>query len=290
MAKRKIIIILVIVALIIILVAAWFYFNPRKALHFAVPDFEKIELVQAFVKHDTAYLSIYAVLHNKAPYKITIDSLLFDIVLDTTVIITERRPVNIRMAQGQKDTTKLSLKLPVKKVRKVIDRLQGGDSTTLTGNFKIKYNTFLGKVEIPFSKKIGIKVPNPPEITLTGIVREKVEFFKGKADIIAGVQVVNENKHITVKLDSLKYEIALGEGIKAFGSYNQTVTVGGGEVTQIKLPAKIEVDKPMATLLKVLLDKDKTDFTLTISALLTTGEAEKIPIELTVAGMTEIVK
>ncbi|HYG16964.1 MAG TPA: hypothetical protein VEC12_14500 [Bacteroidia bacterium] len=290
MFKRKIIIVLAIILLIIILIGAWFYFNPKKALQFVAPDLEKIELIHGVLKNDTVYLDVFAVLQNKAPYKITIDSLIFDIILDTTVLVKERRAINIKMGSGQVDTTKLSLKLPVKKARKVIERLQGRDSTTLTGNFRVKYNTFLGRVDVPFSRVRGIKVPNPPEITVTDILREKVEFFKGKASIITGVQVVNENKHVTVKLDSLKYEIALGEGIKAYGSYNHTVTVAGGAVTQIKLPAKIEVDKPMATLLKVLFDKDEVNFTLTLSALLTAGKAEELPVEFTIVGITEIMK
>lgn len=288
--KRKIIILLVIIVLVIILAAAWFYFNPKKAVHFIAPDLEKVELIKAYVKNDTAYVSIFAVLQNKAPYKITIDSLLFDILLDTVVIIHERRPLNIRMVSGQTDTTRLSLKLPIKKIRKVINGLQGRDSTSLTGNFTVKYNTFLGRVDLPVSRKRGIKVPNPPEITLTDIFREKVEFFKGKASIIAGIKVVNKNKHITVKLDSLNYKIALGEGIIAYGRYDKTVMVGGGAVTFIKLPAKVEVDKPLATLLKVIFDKDKAPFTLTISALLSTGKVEKIPVELTIVGITELIK
>lgn len=281
---------MLVATVLLVAAAAYFYFNPRSALQLVVPDLEKVSNMEVEIKNDTAYITLYCILKNKAPYKIHIDSIYFNIRLDTVTVVTEKQYINFVHQSGGEDTLALHARLPIKKVRKTIESLDGVDSTSITGDFKIYYDNVFGKTQLDYSKKWDIKVPVPPKIKIIKIQKQEIKLFKKEAVAYAYVQVINASQTLSLSLSGISYNISLGEDITGSGNTGQTVTIKPQTTITVQLPLLLEVKKPLKTSLAILLDKDRMNYTIHLRAILNTPKISGIPVELTAVGMAELVK
>lgn len=274
-----------------LLAAVWyFWLNPSKALNFALPNLNQLSYINATIRSDTAHIAVIGVLENKAPYKLTIDSLRYRLELAGATLISEVDAVNIKQAPGQIDTVDLTFKLPISFTRSMIKELQDQDSTYINAHFELTYNTFLGRTTIPVERKIDIKVPSPPDIKLKKVRMGKLNLKRKSLDLRLEVEVKNNSENIEVHLRDLAYDARIGDNIRGKGVYDEMIAIKPLSTIIVDLPASIEVEKPFQVIGKIITNKDSMDYEINLRGVLDNDSFQDIPIFINAAGSTELVK
>lgn len=272
-------------------VAYYCWLNPKKALNFVVPSFSGIANIEVEIKGDTAYLDIYSVMKNKAPYPINIKELEYTVCLAEHDILSETQYLDMRQTPGQIDTMNLFVRLPYKSIRDLLESIQDQDSTTVGARFAITYETMFGEVTIPALFDIPIKTPNPPEIELNKIKLGFFNFKERKFQLILDIDIINEN-NVKVSLAELEYEAEFGENLSGYGSQDEVITVEANARSNITLPIIISVDKPMDLIWKIITNKDRMDYEFNLKGVLLMDDPKRkdVPFDVTLNGDAELVK
>lgn len=285
------------ISLIVVLVlivaggVAYYWLNPTKALNFVIPSFSGLANIEVEIKGDTAYLDIYSVMKNKAPYAINIKELEYTVCLAEQDILSETQKLDLYQKSGQVDTMNLFVRLPYKTIRGLLESIQGQDSTTVGASFAITYETMFGEVTIPALFDIPIKTPNPPEVELNKIKLGFFNFEERRFQLILDIDVINEND-VEISLDKLEYDAAFGENLTGYGSQEEVLKVGAKTRSNIKLPIVISIDKPMDLIWKIITNKDRMDYEFNLKGILLAKDPKKkdIPFDVTLNGDAELVK
>ncbi|MDZ4758150.1 MAG: hypothetical protein SGJ10_08430 [Bacteroidota bacterium] len=269
--------------------AAYYWFDPAKALHF-VPNLNKLNNIYAKIHSDTAYIEVEGVLENKAPYKLTIDSLVSELELGGVKLVAERQAVNLKQKPGDIDTIKLAFRLPVTKVRHLLKSLRGRDSTRIVADFKITYNTIFGRTTISVKKDFNIKVPNPPEIKVKKVKLGLWSWKRKEVNIELQLEIINHSNKLEVNLSKLNYNVVIGPDITGKGSYMQRLSIKPNSSITVALPFEINVKKPFKVMKQIITDKDSMYYKIHLTGLIDNNSMKQTPISIEAAGHAELVK
>lgn len=282
---------LILLAVLVLLVlGAYIWFRPAKALNLALPNLNHLNHVFAKVKGDTAYIDVIATLENKAPYKIAIDTLDYTFKLAGVKLVSEKQIIDLEQEPEQVDTVTLELRLPIKKARGLIKDIQSQDSTFITADFSITYNTFLGRTTISVKRNVDIKVPRPPDFKLLGIKAGKLNLKKKQVDVMLRLQIKNNSDEIGVKLRDLAYNAKLGDNVVGKGSYKRKVVIDPLSTTVVELPIDLEYNKPFEILWDVIFNEDSMDYEVNLTGVLDNDSVQDVPMTIQAVGRTELVK
>lgn len=274
----------------ILTMGAYIWFRPTKALNFALPNLNQLNHVFAKIHGDTAYINVISTLENKAPYKITIDTLDYTLKLAGVKLVSEKQAICLEQDPGQIDTVDLILRLPFKKARGLIKDIQSQDSTFITADFNITYNTFLGRTTIPVKRDIDIKVPRPPDFKLLGVKAGKLNIKKRRLDLVLQLQIINNSDEIGVKLRDLAYNARLGDNVEGEGSYDKKIAIDPLSTVEVELPIDLQYDRPLEILWGVITNDDSMDYEVNLTGVLDNDSVQDVPMTIHATGRTELVK
>ncbi len=279
-----------IAVLVMLALGAYIWYRPTKALNFALPNLNQLNHVFAKINGDTAYINVIGTLENKAPYKITIDTLDYTLKLAGVKLVSECQAICLDQEPGQIDTVDLVLRLPFKKARGLIKDIQSQDSTYITADFNLTYNTFLGRTTISIKRGIDIKVPRPPDFRLQGIKAGRLNLKEKKIDLMLGLQIINNSSEIGVKLRNLVYSAKLGDNVVGRGSYGSKIVIDPLSTIEVGLPIDLEYDKPFDMLWSVITNNDSMDYEINLTGVLDNDSVQDVPMTIQATGRTELVK
>lgn len=293
-SKRRLIFYLAL-SLTLVLAGTIFYFiyNPKKAISFVFPDLNKISYVDARIKNDSAFIDISLVLQNKNPYKLSIDSVVFEVKLADTSVAKQTIPVNLRQPSFQQDTVKLPLNLKVPQMMSLIKSLQKQDSTSLEVKGYIVYETVFGREKIDIDKKLTIEVPVPPKIKVLKVQREGFRIKDKIMKVNASIEIINDGKRLDVELSDVRYEMTVKETFHTKGIYSKPIIVKPQSSVVVNVPMEIEIYHPLRTVLKIATDRDQLDYLLHLTFMAKENLSEKSlasPTEVTASGQLELKK
>jgi LEA14-like dessication related protein len=250
------------IILTVIGLVVFYIFNPRKALKLIIPDLSAISRVNSLIKHDTVYLDFSMIFRNHNPYKLTIDTLHFEVKLNDTVIARQTTRLNIGQGRFDVDTTTLPLNLNVKHIRKLIEHLQSQDSTNAEISGFIDYRTIFGKTRLNFDKKMRIEVPVPPKIKVLKVERKQFSYRKKTLKAVAHIQIINKGKNINLELTNVHYDLRVKNTLRSTGYIASNVKILPHTSMIVDVPMEILVYHPLKTALLIRLDEDRLDYTL----------------------------
>ena len=268
----------------------YFYLNPKKALNIIIPEVDDIQNIHIQVKGDTAFINLLLTVSNSGLFKLHIDTLTYNIKLDTSTLLSKSEYINVQLLKKQSDTIVLPLKLPFKRLIKKIKNLQSQDSVNIPIDVRVVYSTVFGKAVLPYSKTLRIEVPHPPKFEV-----EKIEYVKREKKTIyvnAHLKMHNYGK-IDLNVSGLTYTLTTAKDLfTATGSYLGEIQVRPRSVISERLPIKIEFNKVLKTLGMVITNNDKVKYHLLITGFLQTNKlgTEKTPIEIEKDGVLELKK
>lgn len=271
----------------------YYVYNPKKAISFVFPDLNKISYVNAVIQNDSAFIDISLVLQNKNPYRLSIDTIVFELKLADTSVAKQTMPLNIRQSRFDKDTVKLPLNLKIPQMMRLIQSLQQQDSTTLEIDGYIVYETFFGRAQIDVDKKMAIEVPVPPKIKVLKVEREGFSFKDRILKVNASIQIINESKNLDVALNEVHYEMTVKETLHTKGTYSKPITVKPQSTLVINVPMEVEIYHPLKTAVKIMTDRDEMDYLLHLTFIAKENISEKSlssPAEVTARGQLELKK
>lgn len=290
MKRRKSTYLISTISLIGILVLAWFWLAPSKAVNFVLPDINELSYVNAKIESDTAHFEIIGVIENKAPYSIHIDSIDYEFELAGELLICEKQKVDVKQSSGEKDTVILAFRLPISKTRSLIQSLQTKDSTKITANIDVTYNTIFGNTSIHFSKDFDVKVPTPPEFKLNKVRAGELNLKQKHIDISLDVSIKNNSEKIELRLNDLNYNAKIGKNITGKGSCNELIIIQPQSTANITLPINVQVDQPFEVIWKVITDKDLMNYEIHLNGMLENDTIKPIPISVEINGKTQLLK
>jgi len=270
-------------------IVGYYFFNRKKALNIIIPSIDNIENIHIKFLGDTALVDLDLDVTNKGLFKIHIDTLAYHIRFDTNTLLSKSEFIGLELSKGQKDTIRLPLKLPYKRLMAQIKSLQGQDSVNIPIDVRVVYSTIVGKAVLPYSKNLRIEVPHPPKFEV-----EKIEYLKReKKDIYldAHIKMHNYGK-IDLDIMRLSYTLTAEDLFAANGSENKEIRVKPKSVIQATLPIKVELKKVFKTIGRVITNNDKVKYHLVIHGFVKTKKDsdDETPIQIEKDGILELKK
>jgi LEA14-like dessication related protein len=278
------------VALLLLLVlgggTAYYLTHKQKLLKYVVPEITKITLIEADIHHDTAFIDVYAIAQNNAPYPINIDSIVCDLSLGGTKLLSEKQYIGLSQLPQQSDTVKFSITLPISRTRDTIVSLKRqNDSTGLSLHATVIYSSH----KLSFTKNKEIEVPIPPQFKILKTVKKSVRPFRKdlKADLY--LAIINDGKDLDMNIHDLSYKIVIGNDLSTSGKYGKKIIIDPQTSKTLVFPLDFRMHHPASTILKVWSDQDRVPFRLTLKGYIDVGKMKRVPVIIHGSGKLEIV-
>jgi LEA14-like dessication related protein len=268
----------------------FFVFNPKKGLKLVFPEMSEISLVKATIKNDTAYLSIDMMLENKSIFKLSIDTLSYQLKLADTFLLGEKKALNLRQKPGEVSKVAMPLRIPIKKTMRSIRALQQQDSTFIDIDAYIVYNTIVGRTKIPVNKRVKIKTPVPPQIKVLEVEKGRFKLSDKTIDLVLKMRAINKGENIDLKITKINYQVVLGDKlVTSQGVYQKDILIKPQSDTYFEVPVELKVNKLFRTGLKYL-SNEKLDYKVFAKINIEENSFYRsdVPLELTVTGTTKL--
>jgi LEA14-like dessication related protein len=280
-------IIVLILLLFVILVAGYFYYNPDKLQKVFLPDIEKVEAVNVVFKNDSAYADLKLRMVNHSFFRLSLDSVVYNISFDNTTILNKRQVLNVAIDANDTDTLLFPVAIPVKTLQEKISDVQDRDSVLIRAEIQLMYNTKIGLITVPFDKNLTIATPRPPEFEIRKISYDG--FKKGSLDLKIHLLIHNPGP-IGLKISDLNYNIRIRDLIEAKGRFPDTLVVEPGELNEEILPLRVRIKKPLKVLGLILSDKDEVPYKAVIKGTLINQKNTTSSVQITKTDKLELVK
>jgi hypothetical protein len=277
--------VLLILLLGIIGYAIYFFIQRQKMLNLLVPQVTEITLIKADIHADTAYIEVNTIVVNKAPYEMNIDSVVCDLSLGGTKLVSTSQYVGLRQQSGESDSVKFSVKIPISHTRNKILSLQNQDSTGLTIEATIVYSGF----RLPFVRSKKIEVPVPPQFKVIKTEKSDLRLFKKDVHVDLFLGVINEGKNLSLEIHDIQYELIVGNDLVSRGKLGKDISIKPQSSQIIKFPLDIKMKQPLVTIFKIWGDNDRVPFRIMLSGYLDAGKMKRIPTVIFASGQMEIV-
>jgi LEA14-like dessication related protein len=265
--------------------SVYLYIRKQKLLNLILPEVTEITLIKVEIARDTAFIEVNAVVENKAPYPMNIDSIVCDLSLGVTKLVSTSQYVGLRQESGEKDTVLFSFDIPISRTREKIMSLQGQDSTGVEIQASIVYSGY--KLNLARSKMI--EVPVPPKLRILRTERKEFKLLKKTVDVDLFLQLVNEGKNISLDIHDLHYKLTLGNDLKTNGKLGKDVYIRPESALVLKFPLRFNMDRPIEVIRKVWTDHDRVPFYLELYGFIDVEKMKHIPIVLITQGRLEMV-
>lgn len=274
---------------IFLIVRSILYGDGRKPRFVAIPAVPEISLVHVHFEHDTAYVNVHCILENKSPFRLNIDSVYLNLRLGGELLVSESQHLGLRLKKKEKDSTVLHVKIPNKEVKKRIKSMHNQDSTDISIDAAIVYNTIIGSKSISIRKTHQIEVPVPPEFKVLGVRKQKIHLFKKQLDGTLFLEIQNLGKRLNVDVSEFHYAINIGDReVKAQGKLPQKVSIKPQTTKIIPIPGEFKFKTPLLTLGQILSDNDRLPLYLKLSGYVDSKKLKHIPVLVTLKGMVEL--
>jgi|GEM_PF-2481175 len=276
--------VLLILILGIIGYAVYFFIQRHRLMNLVLPEVKEITLIKADIHSDTAFVEVNMIVVNKAPYRMSIDSIICNLSLGGTKLVSVSQYIGLRQESGQSDSVQFSVNIPISHTKNKIMSLQNQDSIGLQLEAMIVYSGFM----VPFAKSQKIEVPIPPKFRLVKTENLEVKLFKKRVTADFYLELINEGKNLSLDLHDIQYEMKIGDDFTTKGKYHD-LSVRPQSSQILKFPANVKMTHPGKTIMKIMRDEDRLPFRVMISGYLDIGKMKRIPVVIFGSGKMEIV-
>ncbi len=277
--------VLIILLLGIIGVAVFIYVRKQKMLNLILPEMTEITLIKAEIKNDTAFVEVSAIVQNKALYPMNIDSIVCDLTLGGTELVSTSQYIGVHQQPGESDTVTFAVNIPIRQTREKIRSLQNQDSTGVAIHATIVYSDF----RLNLSKGKRIEVPVPPELRVIKTERKDLSIFKKDVQVDLFLEITNEGKNLSLDIRDIQYELTVGNDLHTEGKYGKDVFIRPFSSIVLKFPLDFTMHHPLATIRKVWSDNDRVPIRIKVSGYLDVGDMKRIPVVVFASGEVELV-
>ncbi|WP_341903572.1 hypothetical protein [Fluviicola taffensis] len=276
--------VLLILILGIVGYAIYFFIQRHRMINLLIPEVKEITLIKADLHADTAFIEVNMIVKNRAPYQMSIDSIICNLSLGGTKIVSVSQYIGLRQESGESDSVKFSVNIPISHTRNKIMSLQNQDSTGIEIEAMIVYSGFM----VPFAKSQKIEVPVPPRFRLVKTENLEVKLFKKRVTADFFLELINEGKNLSLDLHDLQYKMTIGNDFTMQGKYHD-LSIRPQSSQILKFPANLKMTHPGKTMMKIVRDEDRLPFRVMISGYLDIGKMKRIPVVIFGSGKLEIV-
>jgi LEA14-like dessication related protein len=266
-------------------VAVFIYIRKQKMLNLILPEMTEITLIQAEIRNDTAFVQVSAIVQNKAPYEMNIDSIVCDLSLGGTKLVETSQYVGVKQQPGESDTVTFAVNIPIKEVQSKIRSLQSQDSTGIAIHATIVYTDF----RLNLSKGKRIEVPVPPKLRVLRTERKDLSIFKKDVQVDLFLEITNEGKNLSLDIRDIQYELTVGNDLHTQGKYGKDVFIRPFSSIVLKFPLDFTMHHPLETIRKVWSDNDRVPIRIKLSGYLDVGDMKRIPVVIFASGEVELV-
>ncbi|MES2555245.1 MAG: hypothetical protein V4604_03790 [Bacteroidota bacterium] len=266
-------------------IGIYIFIKKQKMMNLLIPEMTEITLIKADIHDDTAFIEVNAVVVNRAPYPMHIDSIVCDLSLGGTKLVSTNQYVGVHQESGDVDTVSFSVKIPISHTREKIDSLQNQDSTGVAIHATIVYSGF----RLNLAKGKRIQVPVPPELRIIKTERKELRLLKKNVQVDLFVEVTNDGKNLSLDIHDLQYELTIGNDLTTKGRYPEDLSIRPMSSMILKFPMNFTMNHPMKTIRKVWTDNDRVPFRIMLSGYLDAGTMKRIPVVIFASGKMEIV-
>jgi LEA14-like dessication related protein len=268
---------------------AAFVFRDKIKIHF-MPEVRQSGKIEVTIKNDTSYIKTRLVVKNKFLFHIKIDTIKYKVSLFDKEYIKSEKFADLSLPGYTSDSMDVLIKVPYQVILKDLKtERQNEDSAGYALNISVQYSTVFKKSEMPIVRSGRLKIPKPPELSVEGIKWKKVKMKSLFADV--KIKIINHSP-VALSIKNMNYHMDIPNQGALNGKYSNTVNITPNEATFINVPITIKPEHLGKTVLQILFDKDKYDYTLKLSAVLESIEPEKrfFNLDLVKSGKMELKK
>lgn len=275
---------------LIILSAAILFIFRSRLIEYYTPEVEQLGTISVDMKNDTSYVTTALVVTNKLFFKIDVDSIKYRVEWFDKTYIKNETFLGLELPADGSDTIPFSLKIPyVAIIKDFRENGKKADSVDYAVNISLQYATRFWSSEKPINKKGKVRMPHPPQFKLEEVNWVKIGLSSMVAE--ADLKIINENP-VGFLIKDLTYNMKIkGQG-NMKGNYEKPITIEPNSVATVKVPIEIQTEHLGKTLMDILKNKDKYNYTLDMNLNLksTVTEDKLFNIDLKKTGVMELRK
>lgn len=264
--------------------AIYFFIQRQRMLNLLLPEVKEITLIKVDIHQDTAFIEVNAIVVNKAPYEMNIDSIVCDLSLGGTKLLSTSQYVGLSQQSGDSDSIKFAVKIPISHTQNKIKSLQSQDSTGITIEAAIVYSGF----KLPFVQSKKIEVPVPPKFRLVKTENLEVKLFKKNVTADLYLELINEGKNLSLDIHDIQYKLTVGNDFATKGKFQKGLSIRPQSSQIFKFPLDVKLMHPGKTIMKIVNDKDRLPFRVMLSGYIDVGKMKRVPIVIFASGQMEI--
>lgn len=265
--------------------SVYYFIQRQKMMNLLIPEVKEITLIKVNLHADTAFIEVNMIVENKAPYRMSIDSIVCNLSLGGTKIVSVGQYIGLRQESGESDSVKFSVNIPISRTRNKIKSLQNQDSTGVELEAMIVYSGFM----VPFAKSRQIEVPVPPQFRVIKTEKKDLRLFQKEVDVDLFLAIINEGKNLSLDIHDLQFKLTVGNDMTAKGKLGKDIFIRPRSYQIVKFPLGFEMKNPLKTIFKVWKDEDRVPFRLMLSGYMDAGKMKRIPVVIFATGRMEIV-
>jgi LEA14-like dessication related protein len=271
----------------VLVVATGFIFRKQIATHY-IPEVKQIDVIHINLKNDTSNIDFKLAVTNQSFLRIEIDTLIYKISLFNKTYLQKRHFLGIVLPGHGCDTLHVAIKIPYVAILKDLAKERGkGDSTNYAVELFLQYSTIFGESEIAIHRAAKLKIPAVPEFEIVDVKWNRVRLKSILASVT--LKLVNHSE-ITLAIHDLKYAMEFLEQGIINGVYRQRIIIKPKAETMVTIPIEIKPNRMIKTVMAVMTNNDKYDYTLKLAATLESLDSIKnrFQIELVKNGRMEL--
>lgn len=271
----------------------YYVINPKKVISLVLPELNRINYIKADLKNDSAFIKASVIVQNKCFYKLTIDTIYFKVKLNGVNVSEEKIAVMLRQSRFDIDTIELPINIPIKKNRALIKNIQDQDSTDAELVCYVIYNTLIGRMKLPYQKKIKIASLKLPQLKILDLEKGKYHNSEKTLDAVVKIEIINKGKNINIELNDIKYDLQIINTFSSKGTVPGKISIKPASDLIHKIPIIMNFVHPLKTVWLVAWDKDKSAYKLNLRTNVKVNNINGIniiPVEVNSVGNMELVK
>lgn len=281
MRKRKYSLILIAVLLILVVIYR------KSLLKSTMPVVENVQLAEASLLNDSAYIKFTLLVRNKGFWNIELRSVRVRIFDDTTLILEYNNDTLKKLARNEVKIEELYCTLPLTKIMGQIREHQGEDSVGLRVEGVFVYSTIFGEMTSKITERLPVKVPIPPQMFVRHI--EYIGKDNGGYDLLYHLTLWNQNARV-LEMENISYHLESEDKLNLDGAIDN-VTIDALDSTLLVVPVHLEVTNKLGLITRIILDTDDMKYSFVLKGTIisfTDIVKEDVPVVITRYGTLEL--
>lgn len=234
---------------------------------FIKPEISLATLKINSIEDGVITMDLSAVVDNKLPIALKVDSLQYEVLMEGTMVAQSSRPDSLNIGASQSSTISLPVTLYQEQINQILQRVENSPDDSVNLQFNTAFFVGIPLKEGPVDLSFSTKFPfvRQPEFSIEDISIEKFGFDQSEVELL--VQVINPNQ-LSFSLRQTDYDFQVDDKKIAYGQISKATSIPSADTATFLIPFNVNLDEVGENVFNLLFKPNQTNYSISISSTL----------------------